>query len=94
MLLWLLRSMLIQGGTYDRGMHPMWGFWGAWGIGMMVFMLLFWGLIIVGVVLGIRWLIGQGKESRPDSALEILRQRYARGEINKDEFEARKRDLL
>ena len=57
-------------------------------------MLLFWGLVIVGVVLGIRWLITQGKESRSDSALEILRQRFARGEINKEEFEARNRDLL
>jgi putative membrane protein len=55
---------------------------------------LFWGLIIVGVVLGIRWLLNQGKESRSDSALDILRQRYARGEINKEEFEARKRDLM
>ena len=95
MPLWLMRgTMLVQGGGYDWGMHPMWGFWGAWGIGMMLFMLLFWGLVIVGVVLGIRWLISQGKESRSDSALEILRQRYARGEINKEEFEARKRDLL
>ena len=71
-------------------MHPMW--WG-WGLGMMFMMLLFWGLIIVGLVLGIRWLISQGKESRSDSALEILRQRYARGEINKEEFEAKKKDL-
>jgi putative membrane protein len=44
-------------------------------------------------VLGIRWLISQGKESRSDSAPEILRQRYARGEINKEEFEAKKKDL-
>ncbi len=72
-------------------MHPMW--WGVWGLGMMFMMLLFWGLIIVGIVLAIRWLLGQGRESRADSALEILRQRYARGEINKEEFEARKRDL-
>jgi putative membrane protein len=56
-------------------------------------MILFWVLIIVAVVLGIRWLIGQGKESRSDSALEILRQRYARGEINKEEFESRKKDV-
>lgn len=78
--------------SYEWGweMHPMWG---VWGIGMMLIMLLFWGLVIVGAVLGIRWLVSQGKESRFDSALEILRQRYARGEINKDEFEARKRDL-
>lgn len=80
-----------QAGPYDWGGHPM--MWGAWGFGMMIMMILFWALIIVAVVVGIRWLVGQGKEPRSDSALEILRQRYARGEINKDEFEARKRDL-
>ncbi|MDP2604543.1 MAG: SHOCT domain-containing protein [Deltaproteobacteria bacterium] len=85
--------LLVQERAYDWGwgMHPMWG---VWGIGMMLIMLLFWGLIIVAVVLGIRWLVSQGKESRSDSALEILRQRYARGEINKEEFEAKKRDLI
>lgn len=75
------------------GMHPMWGMWGAWGVGMMLMMLVFWGLIIVGLVLGIRWLLSQGRDSHADTALEILRQRYARGEIDKEEFEARKRDL-
>jgi hypothetical protein len=34
-----------------------------------------------------------GKRPQPDPALEILRQRYARGQISKDEFEAMKRDL-
>jgi putative membrane protein len=34
-----------------------------------------------------------GKEARSDPALDILRQRYARGEINKEEFETKKRDL-
>ena len=72
-------------------MHPMG--WGAWGFGMMIMMVLFWGLLIVGVVVGIRWLLGQGKDSRTDSAMEILRQRYARGEINIEEFEAKKKDL-
>ena len=88
---WWLRVPWTQGGPYDWGGHPM--MWGAWGFGMMIMMILFWALIIVAIVVGIRWLVGQGKESRPDSGLEILRQRYARGEINKDEFEARKRDL-
>jgi len=93
MLHWIMTgTVLVQERAYDWGwgMHPMWG---VWGIGMMLIMLLFWGLVIVGVVLGIRWLVSQGKESRSDSALEILRQRYARGEINKEEFEAKKKDL-
>ena len=66
---------------------------GAWAIGMMLIMLLFWILVIAGLVLGIRWLISQAKGASSDSSLEILRQRYARGEIDKNEFEAKKRDL-
>ncbi len=75
------------------GMHPMSGLWGVWGMAMMLMMAVFWGVVIAGFVLGIRWLARQGRESKADPALEILRQRYARGEINKEEFEARKRDL-
>jgi putative membrane protein len=71
--------------------HPMW--WGAWGLGMMWMMFIFWILVIVALVVVIRWLSSKGKASRTDSALEILRQRYARGEINRDEFEAKKKDL-
>ena len=95
LIAWLVpTAALAQERAYEWGwgMHPMW--WGAWGLGMMVIMLLFWVLVIVGIVVGIRWLLSQGKESRSDSALEILRQRYARGEINKEEFEARRRDLV
>ncbi len=84
-----------QDRTYEWGwgMHPMWGMWGIWGIGMMLMMLVFWGVVITGIVFGIRWLVSQGHGSRSDTALDILRQRYARGEINKEEFEAKKRDL-
>ena len=86
-------KVLAQERVYEWGwgMHPM--MWGAWGMGMMFMMFLFWALIIVGSILLIRWLLGQGRESRADSALEILRQRYARGEINKEEFETKKKDL-
>ncbi len=60
----------------------------------MLFMALFWVALIVGIVLVVKWLMGQGGASREDSALDILKKRYARGEINKQEFEERKRDLL
>ncbi len=77
-------------------MHPMmWGMWGAWGLGMMLMMLVFWAAVIVGIVLAIRWLVGQGRTGHGrDTALDIVRQRYARGEINKDEFKTKKRDLM
>lgn len=46
---------------WDWGMHPMWG---LWGVGMMVMMLVFWTVVIVGMVLGIRWLVSQGRTGR------------------------------
>jgi putative membrane protein len=80
-----------QGRPWDGwGMHPMWG---AWGISMMVVMLVFWALVIAGLVLGIRWLATERRSPVPDRALAVLRERYARGEINKEEFEIRRRDL-
>jgi putative membrane protein len=60
---------------------------------MMLMMLVFWGLIIAGLIISVRWLAGQGRQEGRDEALEILRQRYARGDIDKQEFETRKGDL-
>ena len=88
-------TLLAQERPYDWGWggHPMWWMGGAWGIGMMFMMLVFWALAIAGLVFGIRWLMSQNRKEHSSSALEILRQRYARGEINKDEFDAKKKDL-
>lgn len=71
----------------DCGWMPMMGFG-------LVSMVLFWGVLIIGGVFIVRWLMEQGFGHREDTALEILKKRYARGEINKQEFEERKRDLL
>jgi putative membrane protein len=82
-----------QDRPWGWGMHPMWGLWGAWGLGMLFVMLTFWVVVIAALVLAVRWLVGQGREPRRDQALEMLRERYAKGEIGKDEFDAKKRDL-
>jgi len=57
---------------------------------------LFWVLVLVGLVLLIRWLWVQAQPitKADESALEILKRRYARGEITREEFEAIRRDLL
>jgi putative membrane protein len=101
--LWLvvLTTWIVTGNAWAQerpyewgwGMHPMWWVGGVWGVGMMLMMLVFWGLVIAGIVVLIRWLVRQGGGAGSDTALDILRQRYARGEINKEEFEAKKRDL-
>jgi putative membrane protein len=66
-------------------------------MGWMVVNLVFWILVIVGIVLLVVW-VGQkavGAGSRPEeSALEILKKRYARGELSKAEYEEKKRDLV
>ncbi len=51
-------------------------------------------LIVLGIVALVKWISGtKDEDSKPDSATEILRQRYASGEITKEEFEERKQNL-
>ena len=63
----------------------------------MIFNMLFGLLIIVGFVLLILWVVkktrGAEQKPREESAMDILKKRYAEGEINKEEFEEKKRDL-
>ena len=61
------------------------------------FMWLFWVAVIIGLVFLVKWIVQQGKPSEPktnEDPLEILKKRYAKGEINQEEFEQKKRDLL
>ena len=63
--------------------------WGIWGWLMMP---LFWGGIILLVVWLVREVSGTNS-SQSNRALEILKERYAKGEISQEEFEAKKKDL-
>ena len=65
------------------------------GYGIGILGLIFSILVIIGLVLLIRYLWESGGARREqESALEILKKRYARGEISKEEFEEKKKDLL
>jgi putative membrane protein len=63
--------------------------------GMWILGAIFWILILAGIVLLIKYLWeGAGAKGAQESALEILKKRYAKGEINKEEFEEKKKDLI
>jgi len=81
---------------YPGYWHEGWG-WGH-GIFGLLMMVVFWGGIILVIIFAVRWL-GLGPHGRHlehpgrNNALEILKERFARGEIDKEEFEERKRLL-
>ncbi len=67
----------------------------GWGMGaglMFLWMALFWTGVVVLVVWAIRQFAQNGRPAG-NRALEILEERYARGEIDHDEFESRRGDL-
>jgi putative membrane protein len=72
------------------GMHGDW-----WtGIGL-IHMLLVWGLIILAIIALVKWLSGKSSGTGPaeKTSVQILQERYARGEIDKEEYEQKKADL-
>jgi len=87
---WSSPAGLNQGNNsmMNFGFSPFGGF--GW-----IFMVLWWILIIAGIVALIKWLMAQphGSHGHEKSPLEILEERYAKGEIDKKEFEERKKDL-
>jgi putative membrane protein len=99
-LAWATPSLAQAYGDRDVWWHPGWG-WGHMIFGGLM-MLFFWGGLILLVVLLVRWLGsagGSGHAAGPAgpagrrTPLEILQERFAKGEIEKEDYEERKRLL-
>jgi putative membrane protein len=76
----------------------MWGYGHAWGLGWgMGFGFIFWLVIIGVIVAGVAWFVRSqplAGGQRGSTSLEVLEERYARGEINREEYLQKKRDIL
>jgi len=68
---------------------------GGFGMGFGGFyMIIFWVLVIIGIIFLIRAFAGGTKDGGGgETALDILRKRYANGEISKEEFEEKKKEV-
>jgi putative membrane protein len=71
---------------------------GGWGMGFgLISMILFWGLVILGIAALAKWLMQQsssGGSPRDKTPLEILQERYVRGEIDREKYEQKRQDLM
>ena len=66
------------------------GFMGFGGF----FGLIFWLLLIIGIILAIKWVLGASSSvGKSPSALEILKQRYASGEISEEQYHRMKKEI-
>jgi putative membrane protein len=74
------------------GMWYMHNISGWWMVGGWVLMLLVWVGIAVLAILTFRWFL-RHNESEKQTPLDIARERYAKGEITKEQFEQIKKDL-
>ncbi len=92
----LLLGLLGGGAMMGPGMM---GYGYGYGWWMWIAMAIFWGLILVGIALVLFWLLRQARPIETGPApgaprpIDILRERYARGEITREQFEQMRRDL-
>ena len=64
--------------------------WGGLG---WIFMVLLWGLVILAIVALVKWLASSSGGIANKTSLDILKERYARGEIDREEYQQKKHDL-
>ena len=72
-------------------MHEGAGWWMIFG---GLWMIIFWGGLIALIVWGISRLTGQNKAAEKRQPLEVAKERYAKGEISREEFDQMKKDLF
>lgn len=87
----MLLQMPGYGGYSGTGYGMMGG--GYWGLFGWLFMILFWAAIILLIIWLYRQIRGPAPAAAGETALDILKKRYASGEITKDQYDEMKKEL-
>jgi putative membrane protein len=84
---------------YGYGYGPHWGMMGEYG-GFGGFGMFIWPIVLIAIVALVIWLVRSGAPAgantilaRRSAGLDVLEERYARGEINRDEYLQKKKDI-
>jgi putative membrane protein len=82
---------------YGYGYGPHWGMMGSYGGGFGMFI---WPIILIAIVALVVWLVRSTAPAgtltilaRRPAGLDVLEERYARGEIDRDEYLQKKKDI-
>jgi putative membrane protein len=87
-----VQTQWMPDGWHMQGMHDWMSGWGAWS---MLVPLMFWIVVIIGLALLVQKLLVDQKREPPESrALDVLSQRYAKGEIDREEYLRRRQDII
>lgn len=88
------------GTAWEKSFHWSWEPWGfdsgAFFLRAILLMIVSWVAAIIGIVYFIKWVIATCKRhgTKPEeTALDILKKRYVKGEISREEFERMKQDI-
>ena len=87
----VLEAQWMPDGWHMQGMHDWMSGWGAWG---MLIPLIFWIVILVGLAALIQKLIFEQRQRPTENrALDVLSERYAKGDIDREEYLRRRQDI-
>lgn len=84
------------------GYGPQWGMMGGygWGYGYGLLHMVVWVVVLIAIIAGAIWLVrslagtgGSTARLQRSTGLDVLEERYARGEINRDEYLQKKKDI-
>jgi putative membrane protein len=83
------------------GYGPGYGLMGGYGYGFGLIHMVVWAVVLIAIIVGVVWMVrsmtapnAHHLSPRRSAGLDVLEERYARGEVNREEYLQKKKDIL